>query len=371
MKKDAKKIIVLVGGDTGGPVSPLLALAETMKRKMPKSHFVFVGTKRGVERHMAKKAGIPFVPVAAAKLRRYASIRNIFIPLILLTGLVQSYRILNALQPTCVVGAGGFVQVPVMWAAWLLGIPVFLHQQDVLPGLANKLCAPMARRITVSFAESVQDFPHGWLLTTLHHAATDRVVWTGNPARALHLPPQEKAVRAFGLDPEYPTLLVMGGGSGALSLNSLVVANLRQLTRFFNVLHLTGTGKKSSLPPMDRYKAIEFLDDMGQAYAAATMVMCRAGLATITELARAKKPVLQVAIPGTHQEANAWYLSEREAVLALDQQVLTSQNLVTLLHSLLFDHRLQQQLGRNLHKLFPEDANERVYEVIHGALGRT
>lgn len=366
MQKQKKQIIVLTGSGSGGPVAPLLALVPHLEQSIAHANFFFIGTNGGVEQHMAKKAGISFVGIVAAKLRRYWSLSNLVTPFKLVVGFIQAYRILNALSPLCVIGAGGFVQVPVAYAAWVLGIPVFIHQQDVMPGLANKLCAPIATRITVTFRESIVDFPHGWSVRNLH--TVDKVVWTGNPVRELELPPREKALKHFKLDPEYPTVLIMGGGTGALSLNALVLESLGALTRAFNVLHIAGKGKKVSPGNIERYAAFEFVDDMASCYAVADMVLCRAGLSTITELAALKKPAILVPLPGTHQEINALYLSEEQAVLTLDQNLLTPDNLATFLRSTLFDHTLLKNLGKRLHEVMPQDAGAKIAKVVAKAL---
>lgn len=366
MKKTSKNLIILTGGGSGGPVAPLLALVPHLKKAFTKPEFFFIGTKGGVEQHMVKKAEIPFVSIASAKLRRYLSLSNILVPFKLLIGIIQAYRILRALNPLCVIGAGGFVQVPVAFAAWLLSVPVFIHQQDVQAGLANRLCAPLARRITVTFPESISDFPHGWSLRDLH--AREKVVCTGNPVRELKAITQEKAVAHFRLDSDYPTVLIMGGGTGALSLNTLIAQSVPLLTRYFNVIHITGKGKRVDHHRHARYVAHEFIDEMELCYAAADMVLCRAGLSTITELAALKKPAILVALPGTHQEINALYLSHKQAVLALDQNLLTPDILATYLRNTLFDHALLKSLGRHLHDLMPQDAGEKVAEVIAKAL---
>lgn len=366
-RKNKNNTIVLTGGDTGGPVAPLLALSEAMQKGNSRLRFVFVGTHKGVERHMAKNFGIPFFAISAAKFRRYNSIKNLFAPFQLLLGLIQAYRVLKKTDPLCVVGAGGFVQVPVVWAAWLLGIPVFIHQQDVVPSLSNKLSAPLACRVTVSFKESLQHFPHAWMLGGLDRA--DRIVWTGNPVRLLKLPSREKAHAYFKLVSDFPTVLVMGGGSGAASLNELIVQSLPELTKFLNVIHVTGKGKKLTTGHTARYSPHEFIDSMEYAYAAADFVLCRAGLSTITELAAYKKPAILVALPGSQQEQNALYLSEQKAVLAIEQTLLNTRNLPTFLRSFLFEYRLQKDLATRLHALMPNGAAGRMARVIFEALG--
>ncbi len=362
MKHKNSKTIVLVSGDTGGPMAPLLALADTISKTNPGFEYLVIGTKWGVEARMAKLAGLPFVSIRATKLNRFFSLKNLFVPILLFISLIQSYVILKKVRPVCIVGAGSFVQVPVMYTAWLMGIPVFIHQQDVVPGLANKLCAPIAKRITVSFEKSLNDFPQGLHLGGLK--GRDRVVWTGNPCRKLKPISRESALEHFGLDKKYPTVLVLGGGGGALSLNKLVDESVKELTRYMNVLHITGKGRNVAKRNNPRYKAIEFVDDMAKAYSAADLVFCRTGMGTITELASLKLPMITVPLPGSHQEQNALYLREEAAAIVLTQTELTPQFLVAFLRNLIFKNNIMPSLGHYLHKLMPEKADEQLAKII-------
>ena len=366
MNGKKKNIIVLVGGGSGGPTSPLLAVANEIKNTSPTTRFVFIGTKSGVERHMVKKVGIPFVAIVSAKFRRYWSLQNIFSPLLLIVAFVQSYRILSGLNPRVVFGVGSFVQVPVVWAAWVLGIPVCIHQQDVLLGLANKLCAPFAKQITVTFEESIADFPHGWLVANLQN--NSRVVWTGNPAREFSVPTQHEALAHFKLSTGYPTLLVIGGGTGSSALNSLVTASLKQLLNFANVIHITGKNKNANIERHERYRAYEFLDEIEYAYSASDIVIARAGLSTITELATFKKPCILVPMPNSHQQYNANFLAKRGAVLTFDQHLLNATNFPGLVRGLIFDHTLQKDLALKLRETMPKQATQKVARIILNSL---
>lgn len=362
---------MLAGSGSGGPVTPLLAVAEILGRIVPKIDFVFVGTRGGVEERLARHAGLRYRAIISGKLRRYWSLRNIIAPFLLLIGFVQSYRLLRRVGASCVVGAGGFVQVPVMWAAWLLGIPVIVHQQDVEPGLANLLCAPIAEKITVTFESSLLDFPPGWILRHLDGTADERIVWTGNPVRMFDVPERRNALKSFELDVKYPTLLVMGGGTGSLALNQLVVSALPLLTRFLNVIHITGKGRGQVGQDGEHYRAYEFISDMALVYGACDMVLARAGLGTITELALIHRPAIIVPMPGSHQEANAELLEEREAALVVDQAVLTPENLVSFIRGLLFEHALQKRLVKNMSELMPANAGMLVSDVVIHAMGIT
>jgi UDP-N-acetylglucosamine--N-acetylmuramyl-(pentapeptide) pyrophosphoryl-undecaprenol N-acetylglucosamine transferase len=258
MPKKTKKYF-LAGGGSGGPVAPMLALASALKKKLPDYEPMLVG-HGDPEARMAKAEGIKVLHITAGKYRRYFSLENILTPLWVLIGFFQSLVLIRRYRPAFIFGTGSFVQVPVMWAGWLLGVPVFVHQQDFIPSLANKLCALCATKITVTFEKSIRDYAQGWTLE--HTKNSSKVILTGNPVRKLRELEHSKAIKMLKLDPDYPTLLVFGGGTGANSLNNLVWQSLPALVNIANVIHLTGVGK-ATLVKHPRYKLLEFSDDMG------------------------------------------------------------------------------------------------------------
>jgi len=355
--------ILLVGGGSGGPVQPLLAVAEEIKKIHPKTKFLLLGTKKGPEGLMAKNAGIPFLSIPSGKWRRYFSLRNAATPFFVGAGFVRAITILKKYRPDCVFGAGSFVQVPVVWAAWLLRIPVVLHQQDLLASLANKLCQIPATRITVTFEDSLTDFSSG-LGLFYQKKKKDKIILTGNPFREqLKHATREQAIRHFKLEPDFPTLYAVGGGTGAAFINRLVEKALPQLTKAVQIIHSTGQGKASSRT-CPHYHPYEFISDPGLAYAAADIVLCRAGLSTITELSNLEKMSIIVPMPGSHQEVNAYMLAKLRAAIVIDQRHLTPEILVSLIRKLLFESRIQAEVKRNISKIMPKNAGKKIAEII-------
>ncbi|MFH1226238.1 MAG: glycosyltransferase, partial [bacterium] len=151
--------IILTGGGTMGSVMPLLAVAEKLKFVRPATEFLFLGTSTGPEKPVVEKAGLTFRVIPAGKLRRYFSLKNLLTPFWVLGGLLQSLFIIRKFRPDAIVSAGGFVSVPVIWAGWLLRVPSMTHQSDVRPGLANLLMSRFVKKITVTFEESLKNFP--------------------------------------------------------------------------------------------------------------------------------------------------------------------------------------------------------------------
>ncbi len=360
--------ILLVGGGSGGSVSPLLAVAQTIKQQHPEAEFLFVGGKHGPERGMAETAGIKFVAISAGRLRRYFSLENFIDPFLSVTGLFQAKDIIRQFKPNCVFGAGSFVQVPVMWAAAWAKIPIVIHQQDVKPSLANKLCAPFAAKITVTFETSLRDFPASMGLF-YRRGDSGKIIHTGNPfRRELAAADKDEAKKFFHLTDELPVMLVTTGGTGAAALNDMVVKSLPYLTKIVQVIHQTGKGKGGANSPAvqqsGNYHPYEFIINMGGAYAVADLVLCRAGVSTITELSSLGKMAIIVPIPGSHQEYNARLLEDQVAAFVIDQKDLDYRTLPHLIRKLLFKYQTQLGVIRQMQNIMPHDAAQKISDII-------
>ncbi len=344
-----------------GPVTPLLAVNQELESASVRGGFklvrLWVGTRRGPEKNVIAFYGIPYRAIASAKLRRAMDVRNLFMPFFLFLGFIQGLIIILRFRPTIFISAGGFVSVPLAWAAWLLAVPIIIHQEDRAAGLANLLMAPASRMVTTAFYETAQSFPH------------PKTRCVGNPVRAeireAAKIDAQSAKDFFGFKMEKPVLLVLGGGTGAAALNDFVFAGKEELKKYFQVLHLTGIGKgEAEKAPRTReedYRAFEFLSgvNMGLAYRAADLVVSRAGMGVISELSELGLPAVLAPIPETHQEVNAKYLEEKKAVLVLKQAELGAKT-IPLLKNLFEDKKLMAELRENIKKIFPRDAAHRL-----------
>jgi UDP-N-acetylglucosamine--N-acetylmuramyl-(pentapeptide) pyrophosphoryl-undecaprenol N-acetylglucosamine transferase len=347
--------ILLAGGGSGGSATPVLAVAQELRHRDPVCAMLYVGTRTGPETLLAGREGIPYVGVATGKLRRYWSIQNLTDPLRVARGLAESLALVRRFRPDVAFGAGGFASVPPLFAAALLRIPVLIHQQDVIPGLANRLLAPSARRITVALPQTMSRFP------------SDRTFLRGNPVRSSVLSgDREQGFRRLGLLPSVPLLLVTGGGTGALGLNRLVSSAAHELVGSCQILHLTGKGRGVPVPELGRrYRQREFLvEEMPDALAAASLVLSRAGMSTLSELAALGKPTVVVPMPHSHQEANAVAFAEQRAVLVLDQPSLTPERLVRTVRELLDDGARREALAQAIARIMPRDATSRLADDL-------
>jgi UDP-N-acetylglucosamine--N-acetylmuramyl-(pentapeptide) pyrophosphoryl-undecaprenol N-acetylglucosamine transferase len=368
-----KHNVIFAGGETAGPITPLLALAKEWQAQTSNIHPIFLDVKRSVAAHVIPRYGFEFRVITSGKFRRYWSFKNLWTPFQILFGLVQSIILFSRLKPLVIVGAGGYVQVPVIIAGWLMRIPIVIHQQDIEPTLSNKLCAPFAGKITTTFEKSQKDFPQGSGFEK-DYDNNNKIIWTGNP-NDIDVVSRPEAQKLFNLNPDWPTVVVIGGGSGSVGLNQLIAHSLPELIKICQIIHGTGVGKQvkppANIPQIhDRYHQFEFIDDRSAAFSAADIVIARAGVATITDLAALGKVCIIVPMPNSHQELNAQFLYERNAALVVDQTDVTPDLLAKVIRKVLFDVKLQKQLQKNISEIMPKNATENmlavVKELIHG-----
>lgn len=343
-----------------GSVTPLLAVAEELKKREAAAEFLWIGTKSGPEKKIVELSGIKFISVPAGKLRRYFSGWNFLMPFLLVAGFFKSLWLIFKFKPQMILSAGGFVAVPVIWAGWILRVLSLVHQEDLRPGLANKLTARFAKIITVTFLESLKYFP--------------RAIVTGNPVREeIFSGNKERAAEIFNLEKNLPVILILGGGTGALGLNKIVVAAALRLTEFFQVIHMTGgrvdAPLKSEIETIKRetpyYHSVEFLmKDYSNTLAAADLVISRAGMGTLTELSVLGKPTVLIPISGSHQEDNAYYFKKQNAVVLWDEKNLTPENFSAAISELLNDKVELENLSRNIKKMMPANAAQKIVDEI-------
>jgi UDP-N-acetylglucosamine--N-acetylmuramyl-(pentapeptide) pyrophosphoryl-undecaprenol N-acetylglucosamine transferase len=346
--------VLFTGGFTLGPVTPLLAVSEELRRQDPTIEVFWIGTYTGPERTLIAEYNIPFKAICSGKFRRYFSLRHIADNFHFICGFFQSFFYLLRSRPDVVVSAGGFVSVPVVVAGWFLGIPSFIHQQDRRPGLANRIMAPFASKITVAFKQSVKAFPR------------KKSEWVGNPVREdiFHNNRQE-ALDYFDLSNEKPVLFVYGGGTGAKRLNELVEESLPMLLDFCQVIHITGIGKAGKMKKQEGYRRYQFLTEgMVHAYDAADLVVSRAGMGALTELAALHKPSIIIPMPDTHQEKNAEAFENENAIQYVRQNTLNSERFVEKIKYTFDNLSRYRDRADNMSKVLPRGAKKRVAEAI-------
>jgi UDP-N-acetylglucosamine--N-acetylmuramyl-(pentapeptide) pyrophosphoryl-undecaprenol N-acetylglucosamine transferase len=358
------RTILIAGGGTGGHVFPSLAVAQALSRE-PDVEIAFIGTARGLESRLVPEAGWPLHQVEVLPLARSLSPSLAFVPAALLRATAAVMRLIGETDAAAAAVFGGYVSLPLALAAWRTGIPYVVHEQNAVPGLANRLAARRAAALAASFPSSVGRFGRGV-----------RVEVTGNPVRpglaALDRPAlRPEALAAFGLDPQRRTLLVFGGSQGALRINAaLAEAHPRWSDPHrLQILHATGRGRQAAAPdgggPLIR--PVEFIERMDLAYAAADVVLCRAGASTIAELTVLGLPSVLVPYPHAtagHQMANARDLAAAGGAVVVPDAELDGAALVAAIEPLLRDERRRSAMAAAARRFAHPDAAERVAALV-------
>jgi len=352
------KKIVLTGGGTLGHVTPHLALIPRLQEAGYEIHYI--GTENGMEApKMRAVEGVTYHAVKSGKLRRYHSWQNFTDPFRVIAGAFQSARLMGKIRPNVVFSKGGFVAVPVVFGAWLHRIPVLCHESDLTPGLANKLCKPFARRFATTFPECAE-------------ALGAKAEMTGTPLRPeLFSGSREKGLALLGFDGSKPVLLMMGGSSGAQSVNACLREALPSLTEF-DICHICGKGNLDpALEGTPGYRQIEFLDaELPDVLACTDLVLSRAGANALCEFQALGRPMLLIPYPKGasrgDQILNARSLEKRGLCRVLMQEDMNAESLAGAIKETWND---REKLAEALKNAPPADGTERVLEMIEEIQG--
>lgn len=284
-EKKTKNLIAFAGGGSAGHVTPNLPLIAHMQDAG--KDVIYFGTPNGIEREIIEDANIPYRAVPSGKLRRYFSVQNFLDPFIIVWGIVVATFAMLRKRPYLLFSKGGFAAVPPVIAAWLLRIPVVIHESDRTPGLTNKICSRFAKRICVSYEDSPI-------------LGDPRVVLTGSPVReSLFHGMQDKGLALTGFTGDRPVLLCFGGSLGAKAINQALRDGLDDLTARFDVIHVAGAGNLDpSLTGRAHYWQAEFVrDEFADLLALADIAISRAGANAIAELGALRIPALLIPLP--------------------------------------------------------------------------
>lgn len=360
-----KPKIIISGGGTGGHIFPAIAIADCLKKRFPQADILFIGAKNRMEMDRVPKAGYPIEGLWISGFKRELSLDNLSFPFKLLSSMINARRIIKRFKPDVVVGVGGFASGPTMKTASSLNIPIVIQEQNSFPGVTNKLVAKKAERICVAYNDMDRWFPK------------DKIVLTGNPLRNNIKPlddQKEECLKFFELDPDKKTILLVGGSQGALGINKGISAMLDTFkNNDYQMIWQTGTHyydkaveevKNNGL--QSRIKCTVFIDRMDMAYAAADVVISRAGAMSISELSLLRKAVVFVPLPTAaedHQTKNAMSLVKENAALMVKNSE-TETELLPTVFSLMENEEKQNEMKDNIAKFAKPNAAEDIVDQI-------
>lgn len=355
------KKIVLTGGGTAGHVTPNLALLPYLQKAG--FEVTYMGSYDGIEKKLIADFDVPYLGIATGKFRRYLDVKNFTDPFRVIKGFGEARKYLKELQPDVVFSKGGFVSVPVVRAAASLKIPCILHESDMTPGLANKLCIPVAQKICCNFPETLDTLPEG------------KAVLTGSPIREeLTQGNKLMGLDLCGFTANKPVLMVMGGSQGAAAVNKAVREALPKLLENFQVVHLCGKGKLDNIYlSTPGYKQFEYIkSELKDLFAMADVVISRAGANAICELLALKKPNILIPLPTAgsrgDQLLNAASFETQGFSMVINEDDLTTNLLVNKVNEL-YENR--QQFTEAMGKSQQMDSIPMILQLIREAAGMT
>jgi len=356
--------IAIVGGRTGGHLFPALAVAESIKKMNDKLNIYWIGTADGMEARIVPELGFEFYSIPAVPFRRSAMLKNVVLPFILTAGTIKALSLLRKHKTRTVFATGGFVCVPVLTAASIGRIPIYMQEQNSFPGLTTRLFAKKAKRLFAEY-DSVGEY--------LDPAA--EIVQTGNPLRpGFEVTSREDGLAHFGLDNERRTLFVFGGSQGAEAINEQMDASLESLSSRDDIQVIWQTGKLPYDKYVEKFKYSgvhgtirPFIARMELAYAACDLAICRSGAMTLAELAAAGKPAILVPYPfaaENHQEFNADAVGKAGAAITILQKNLGEGTLVKRALELLSNEKQLSRMSDSAHSLHRPGAADTIAKTI-------
>ena len=356
--------IAISGGGTGGHIYPALALIREIQKKNPNCSFLYIGTERGLESNLVPRENIPFKSIHITGFKRKLSFENVKTVIRFVKGVSDSKKMLKEFGADVVIGTGGYVCGPVVYAAAKLGIPTIIHEQNSVPGLTNKFLSKYATKVAVCFEEAKSFFP------------AEKTVLTGNPRASEVLGYSGKeGLKSVGLDLHKPTVLIVGGSRGARPINDAVLKAMSQLgQKPYQLLYVTGDVHYNKV--MEEVKLIgnpqnvvvkPFVHNMPEILAGVDLVVARAGATTLAELTALGVPSILIPSPyvtNNHQEKNANALVNNHAAVMIREKELTGMNLTSTIDSILLSSDELRKMKEAAKRLGIPDASERLYRVM-------
>lgn len=356
--------VVISAGGSGGHIYPALAIINKIKEEEPNSEFLYIGTHDRMENDIIPKYNIPFKTIEI-----YGMYRNIFKNIktvrYFLKGIKKSKKLIKEFNPDIVIGVGGYVTTPVLYAAHKLGYKTFIHEQNSIPGKANKFVANFADRIAVSFPSSKDAFD------------ASKVVITGNPVSddALKRPAAKK--KEFGLDENKKLVLFVMGSQGASTVNNCILESMNKFkNKDYEILFVTGKADFDSINKHkfpDNVKVVPYIDGMTRIMKKTDIIVTRAGASTLSEIMTLGVPSILIPspyVPNNHQFINAMDLVNSNAAEILEEKDLTSASLVQKIDKLISDEKKQQEMKKNLKSLAIQGSADAIYKAIRELIDR-
>lgn len=360
--------VVVSGGGTGGHIYPALAFMRYLE-KQEDVEYLYIGTKRGLESKIVPQAGYAFKSIKIEGLKRSLSLENLKTAYYMVTSVIKARKILKEFKPDVVIGTGGYVCAPVLFAASLLKIPTIIHEQNSVAGVTNKFLAKWVNKIAICFDDVKKDFA----------SYSDKVVLTGNPRgqEVVEIEKKPEYLASIGVETELPIVVIFGGSRGSERMNEVFVEALEKFAdKNYHVIMVTGevhydkinnqiTNLEKSLPNVSVFP---YIKDMPQLFQNVDLVVCRSGATTLTELTALGLASILIPSPyvtNNHQEANARSLVDQGAASMILEKELNAQTMLAEIDEIILDSHKKEAMAASAKKMGITVASVRLTSMIH------
>ena len=355
--------VVISAGGTGGHIYPAIAIINKIKEEEPNSDFLYIGTSDRMEKDLIPELGIRYEEITISGLKRKLTLENIKVLYRFLKARGKCKKLIKEFDPDVVIGTGGYVTGPVIWAGKKLGKKTFIHEQNSVVGLSNKYLTRYSDKIGVSFASTIESFPKG------------KAVLTGNPCSEKAVNMKKAKKEEYGLSKTKKLVLIVMGSLGSKTVNDKIVSFINSFKdKDYEVMFVTGNTyyekvKKIKVP--SNVKIVPFIYEMPSLMKVTDLMISRAGASTMSEILALKVPTIFIPSPyvtNNHQYKNAMDLVSKNAALILEEKDLTKDNLINLIDNTLNNKEEYNNIKNNLKELGIENSAEKIYEVLKGMI---
>ncbi|EST90137.1 undecaprenyldiphospho-muramoylpentapeptide beta-N-acetylglucosaminyltransferase [Vagococcus lutrae LBD1] len=362
--------MIVSGGGTGGHIYPALSLVDYMEKNIPSHEALYVGTEEGLESQIVTKKGVPFKSIRVQGFKRSLSPDNVKTVYYFMKAVQDSKKLIEEFQPDVVVGTGGYVCAPIVYAAHKKGVPTMIHEQNSVPGLANKFLARYVDKVAICFPEAAEYFDK------------NKTVLTGNPRgqEVASIQPTD-SLSQFGFTEELPTILVFGGSRGALTMTRAMMEAMPQMAgKDYQVLFVTGkiyyedvmAAVSETVKANDKIKIVPYIEEMEKILTNVTLVVGRAGATSLAEITALGLPSILIPSPNVtndHQTKNAQSVVNHGGAVLLRDDELNGPRLVTEIERIILNPELCRKMAEASKEMGIPDATKRlfdeVYQLIH------
>jgi len=362
--------VILAGGGTGGHIYPAVAIASEFKSRYPDSEILFVGTKKGLEKEIVSKHQFRLEFISAKGFVRGLKKEILLLPFFLMRSIIETWMIMRNFKPDIVVGTGGYVSLPVVLMAGIMGKKTLIQEQNSFPGLSTRILSLVAGRVCLSYENSANFF-----------LVRKKLKILGNPVRkGIISGEKNKGIKELNLHPDKKTLFILGGSQGSKKINASVKEAVNYFEQYEDIQLLWQTGEKDfeNIKNFMKDKKITssvfpFIQDMASAYAVSDLLVCRAGALTLSEIAACGKPSILIPYPfatGDHQRYNALFLKEKGAAELLLESELMGENLAERAVDLLMNENKLKQMSENIKTLAKPLATSQIVNEMEELLER-